>query len=65
MEPTVEVEDDVFFADLSKRISLLIMDDDDDSLHENFPSVTSQVLHCPLALLIVRHKRDHVRLIFR
>ncbi|XP_039044973.1 uncharacterized protein LOC120184628 isoform X2 [Hibiscus syriacus] len=25
----VELEDDLFFADLSKRISLLIMDDDD------------------------------------
>lgn len=26
----MEVEDDLFFADLSKQISLLIMDDDDD-----------------------------------
>lgn len=30
------VEDDLFFADLSKRISLLIMDDDEDP-----------TLHCP------------------
>ncbi|KAD6794770.1 hypothetical protein R6Q59_021316 [Mikania micrantha] len=32
------VEDDVFFADLSKRISLLIMDDDDED---------HATLHCP------------------
>lgn len=30
----MEVEDDVFFADLSKQIALLIMDDDDD---QEFP----------------------------
>lgn len=30
MEVAVELEDDLFFADLSKQISLLIMDDDDD-----------------------------------
>ncbi|KAL2508890.1 hypothetical protein Fot_32537 [Forsythia ovata] len=42
MEAAVEVEDDVFFADLSKRISLLIMDDDEDSLPDNCPSVTLQ-----------------------
>ncbi|KAI3814836.1 hypothetical protein L1987_14482 [Smallanthus sonchifolius] len=39
------VEDDLFFADLSKRISLLIMDDDDDqapTLH--YPPVSVQVL---------------------
>lgn len=32
------VEDDLLFADLSKRISLLIMDDDDDQ---------DPNLHCP------------------
>ncbi|XVF61762.1 hypothetical protein PTKIN_Ptkin08bG0156600 [Pterospermum kingtungense] len=30
MEVAVELEDDLFFADLSKQISLLIMDDEDD-----------------------------------
>ncbi|XP_068463298.1 LOW QUALITY PROTEIN: uncharacterized protein [Phaseolus vulgaris] len=30
MEVAVELEDDLFFADLSKQISLLIMDEDED-----------------------------------
>ncbi|CAL1396861.1 unnamed protein product [Linum trigynum] len=30
MEVAMELEDDLFFADLSKQISLLIMDDDED-----------------------------------
>ncbi|KAL5995904.1 hypothetical protein ACLOJK_025977 [Asimina triloba] len=42
-----EVEDDAFFADLSKRISLLIMDDDDHDASSSHnacccPSVSSQ-----------------------
>ncbi|KAH1047558.1 hypothetical protein J1N35_038342 [Gossypium stocksii] len=41
MEVAVEVEDDLFFADLSKQISLLIMDDDDDSV-VRYPSVSLQ-----------------------
>ncbi|CAA3031484.1 Hypothetical predicted protein [Olea europaea subsp. europaea] len=45
MEAAVEVEDDIFFADLSKRISLLIMDDDEDSLPDNCPSVNLQAIH--------------------
>ncbi|CAJ1941280.1 unnamed protein product [Sphenostylis stenocarpa] len=32
MEVAVELEDDLFFADLSKQISLLIMDEDEDPL---------------------------------
>nr|AFK41666.1 unknown [Lotus japonicus] len=32
MEVAVELEDDLFFADLSKQLSLLIMDEDDDPL---------------------------------
>lgn len=40
MEMAMELEDDLFFADLSKQISLLIMDDDDED-----PSVSFQVLH--------------------
>lgn len=32
MEVAVELEDDLFFADLSKEISLLIMDEDEDPL---------------------------------
>ncbi|KAL4387112.1 hypothetical protein GQ457_09G011530 [Hibiscus cannabinus] len=40
MEVGVELEDDIFFADLSKQISLLIMDDDDPLLR--YPSVSIQ-----------------------
>ncbi|KAF9605498.1 hypothetical protein IFM89_017517 [Coptis chinensis] len=36
MEVAMELDDDLFFADLSKQISLLIMDDDEDPL-----------IHCP------------------
>ncbi|KAJ1428761.1 hypothetical protein SESBI_08866 [Sesbania bispinosa] len=32
MEVAVELEDDLFFADLSKEIALLIMDEDEDPL---------------------------------
>ncbi|KAK2966897.1 hypothetical protein RJ640_028907 [Escallonia rubra] len=49
------MEEDVFFADLSKRISLLIMDDDEGPLPQ-YPSVSFQVsisFH-----LLVRHKRN-------
>ncbi|CAI9778900.1 unnamed protein product [Fraxinus pennsylvanica] len=59
MEATVEVEDDVFFADLSKQISLLIMDDDEDSLHDNFPSVNqafTQAIH-PATQMPVLHQK--------
>ncbi|KAK8619241.1 hypothetical protein V6N13_133207 [Hibiscus sabdariffa] len=39
----VELEDDLFFADLSKQISLLIMDDDnDDDPVARFPLVSFQ-----------------------
>lgn len=44
MEVAMEVEDDLFFADLSKQISLLIMDDEEDPL-ANCPSVSLQVNH--------------------
>ncbi|CAI9118571.1 OLC1v1020158C1 [Oldenlandia corymbosa var. corymbosa] len=37
-----ELDDDVFFADLSKQISLLIMDDDDDDLVSHSSSVSLQ-----------------------
>lgn len=40
----MEVEDDSFFADLSKQISLLIMDDDEEDPVANCPSVSLQVL---------------------
>lgn len=44
MEVAVELEDDLFFADLSKQISLLIMDDDDDQDPvARCPSVSFQV----------------------
>ncbi|KAG2727427.1 hypothetical protein I3843_01G152800 [Carya illinoinensis] len=39
MEGAVEVEDDLFFADLNKQISLLIMDDEEDD----------QVANCPVS----------------
>lgn len=44
MEVAMEVEDDLFFADLSKQISLLIMDDDEADPVANCPSVSLQVL---------------------
>ncbi|XAR57231.1 hypothetical protein NMG60_11025292 [Bertholletia excelsa] len=39
----MEVEDDVFFADLNKQISLLIMDDDEDPV-AHCPTVSFQAL---------------------
>ncbi|KAJ9182066.1 hypothetical protein P3X46_006098 [Hevea brasiliensis] len=41
MEVAMELEDDLFFADLSKQISLLVMDDDEDPV-ANYPSVSFQ-----------------------
>ncbi|GMN46616.1 hypothetical protein TIFTF001_015807 [Ficus carica] len=44
-----EVEDDLFFADLSKQISLLIMDDDDDDPLASCPSVSlHQAFSCAI-----------------
>ncbi|GLT81454.1 hypothetical protein SLA2020_528390 [Shorea laevis] len=40
MDVGVELEDDLFFADLSKQISLLIMDDDDEDPRTRCPSVS-------------------------
>ncbi|ESW19745.1 hypothetical protein PHAVU_006G151900 [Phaseolus vulgaris] len=37
MEVAVELEDDLFFADLSKEIALLIMDEDEDPLDSSPP----------------------------
>ncbi|XP_042518187.1 uncharacterized protein LOC122091981 [Macadamia integrifolia] len=42
MEVTMELEDDVFFADLSKQISLLIMDDEEEDLTTLCPTVSLQ-----------------------
>lgn len=39
----MELEDDLFFADLTKQISLLIMDDDDQDPIASCPSVPLQV----------------------
>ncbi|RWR94746.1 hypothetical protein CKAN_02405500 [Cinnamomum micranthum f. kanehirae] len=46
----MEVEDDSFFADLTKRISLLIMDEDDnaDNSPACYPSVSQQSLSHPM-----------------
>ena len=38
-----EVEDDVFFADLSKQIARLIMDDDEEEFPVRCPSLPVQV----------------------
>ncbi|XP_051126992.1 uncharacterized protein LOC127248597 [Andrographis paniculata] len=38
----LELEDDVFFKDLSRQISLLIMDDEDDG-----PGCDDSIAHCP------------------
>lgn len=42
MEVAIELEDDLFFADISKQISLLVMEDDEDPV-ANYPSVSFQV----------------------
>ncbi|XP_043726268.1 uncharacterized protein LOC122672835 [Telopea speciosissima] len=42
MEEAMELEDDVFFADLSKQIALLIMDDDEEDPTTRCPSVSLQ-----------------------
>lgn len=44
MDVALELEDDVFFADLSKQIALLIMDDDDEeeAFRLQYPSVSFQ-----------------------
>eukprot|EP00268_Persea_americana_P016884 TRINITY_DN18031_c0_g1_i1.p1 TRINITY_DN18031_c0_g1~~TRINITY_DN18031_c0_g1_i1.p1 ORF type:complete len:121 (+),score=21.31 TRINITY_DN18031_c0_g1_i1:122-484(+) len=42
----MEIEDDSFFADLTKRISLLIMDEDDNA--DNSPSVSQQSFSHPM-----------------
>lgn len=39
----MELEDDLFFADLTKQISLLIMDDDDQDPIATCPCVSLQV----------------------
>jgi hypothetical protein len=44
MEGGMELEDDLFFADLSKQISLLIMDEDEDS-HTSCRPNSIQVFH--------------------
>lgn len=43
MEVALELEDDLFFADLSRQLSLLLMDDNEDPLPR--PHVSLQVLH--------------------
>ena len=40
LEMSGELEDDLFFADLSKQISLLIMDDDDEDPLGDCPSLS-------------------------
>ncbi|XP_027331989.1 uncharacterized protein LOC113847222 [Abrus precatorius] len=50
MEVAVEQEDDLFFADLSKQISLLIMDEDEDPLpccHADSLQSLSGAIHPP------------------
>lgn len=45
MEVAMEVEDDLFFADLSKQISLLIMEDEEEEYPVANFQVSFQVLH--------------------
>ncbi|XVE86664.1 hypothetical protein DITRI_Ditri18aG0052800 [Diplodiscus trichospermus] len=54
MEVAVELEDDIFFADLSKQISLLIMDDDEDPV-ATCPSVSFQVLTIYMLFIHSKH----------
>ncbi|XP_017970205.1 PREDICTED: uncharacterized protein LOC18611680 isoform X1 [Theobroma cacao] len=58
MEVAVELEDDLFFADLSKQISLLIMDDDEDPV-ARCPSVCFQVFTNSMLFI---HNKQHVLL---
>lgn len=44
MEVALEMEDDLFFANLSKEIALLIMDEDEDPLASQPPN-SLQVLY--------------------
>ncbi|POO02247.1 hypothetical protein TorRG33x02_020310 [Trema orientale] len=53
MEVAGEIEDDLFFKDLSKQISLLIMDDDEDPL-ANCPSVSLQAFSH-----VIHHHHHH------
>ncbi|CAL0309069.1 unnamed protein product [Lupinus luteus] len=60
MEVTLEHEDDLFFSDLSKEISLLIMDEDDeDPLAPNpkdpFKAFSSAIHHPPQFAFIYEH----------
>ncbi|KAL6191136.1 hypothetical protein ACLB2K_037528 [Fragaria x ananassa] len=48
MEMAMELEDDLFFADLTKQISLLIMDDDDQDPIASCPSVSLQAFSCAI-----------------
>lgn len=51
----VEVEDDVFFADLSKQISLLIMDDEEEFPVQYQHLIIGQVSDWLLVLLLQHH----------
>lgn len=45
MEVAVELDDDLFFADLSKQISLLIMDEDEEDTPTSCHQQSLQVFH--------------------
>lgn len=51
----MEVEDDVFFQELSRRISILIMDDDEAPI-ASYPSVSLQVCFIISFPLSISHK---------
>lgn len=63
MEVGMEMEDDMFFADLNRQISLLIMDDDEDP-NALCPSTSLQVLHHLLPFLILTRKNCLIILVF-
>ncbi|WOK95987.1 hypothetical protein Cni_G04694 [Canna indica] len=63
----VEVEDDVFFADLSKQIALLIMDDEEDFPlqcpqlhHQELPQMPRMMMPhlLPYRFEVVSHRRE-------
>lgn len=66
MEVGMEMEDDVFFADLNRQISLLIMDDDEDP-NAHCPSASLQVLHHLLLFSQFNQKKrsDHSGIVSR
>ncbi|KAJ7954934.1 DNA polymerase epsilon subunit B like [Quillaja saponaria] len=62
MEVAMEVEDDLFFADLSKQISLLIMEEDEEDPVSHCPAVSlqdfSRAIHPPAQSFFLYQEAD-------